>query len=277
MIVVVVATEVEGRPWVDTHRLRRRSAAWPWFEGDGMALVVSGIGRERAAAAVGFAAARLEGEAVGWLNFGIAGHPTLEQGEVRWVDRVEGPVGKPFYPVSGRRLTLATAGLRTVDRPEREFPAPVLYDMEGSAFAATASRIAPLELVHLLKVVSDNRTTTMPVTPKGRPDPAVLGSWLERACEAGGRVVEELLRSRIRRLLERRLSAEALDFAGDRRLTVTQRRQLHRLLERHLALEGRLPDPDPTREANVWLAGLERQVERSARASGGSHDPTAAP
>jgi glutamyl/glutaminyl-tRNA synthetase len=54
---------------------------------------------------------------------------------------------------------ITSAPLLTVDCAEEGYSDHCLYDMEGSAFIETASRFSVFELIHLYKVVSDNKAT----------------------------------------------------------------------------------------------------------------------
>ena len=47
--------------------------------------------------------------------------------------------------------------MQTVDRACTDFPTDDVYDMEAAGFYEAAARYASHELVHCLKVISDNR------------------------------------------------------------------------------------------------------------------------
>jgi hypothetical protein len=64
-------------------------------------------------------------------------------------------------------LPIPTENLYTVDRPEDDYPAAALYEMEASGFFPVACRFSSSELVQCFKVISDNRTqATTAVTAK---------------------------------------------------------------------------------------------------------------
>jgi hypothetical protein len=65
--------------------------------------------------------------------------------------------------------------LLTVDTPEGEYPQPVIYEMEAAGFYATACRFSTTELVHCVKIISDNRESpTAQLTP-GKVEALVAG------------------------------------------------------------------------------------------------------
>ncbi len=155
---LVCALPAEARPWLDYYRLRANSPGpFRTWQSDDVALVVSGIGQHAAAAACGYLAAHAgASRSTAWINAGIAGHPRLARGAVALVDRCAGAAGV-YHPSLPIATSLARAPCVTVDDVERDFAEDALYDMEGYGFYHAASRFSYLELVHAVKVVSDNR------------------------------------------------------------------------------------------------------------------------
>jgi len=155
---VVCALPAEARPWIDHYRLHADGPApFRTWQSDDVALVVSGIGQHAAAAACGYLAAHAgASRSTAWINAGIAGHPRLARGAVVLVDRCAGAAGV-FHPSLPIASSLFRAPCVTVDDVERRFAEDALYDMEGYGFYHAASRFSYLELVHAVKVVSDNR------------------------------------------------------------------------------------------------------------------------
>lgn len=225
-----------------------------------VALVISAPGRIAAGAAVAAVAAALPSAA--WLNVGIAGHADHPLGSPFLAHRVrEGASGRVWYPPLVFAPPCPTAGLTTVDTPCEDFPDDDLYDMEGAGFYEIAGRCAPHELVHCLKVVSDNRDH-----PARDLDAA-------RVCELIGDNVAVIAAvvGQLAMLAEeqRRLHAEPPGFEkvlAAAHFSVTRQRQLRRTLRRWAVL---CPDTEPgdwlrgqaTRSAAEILAAIEEHLD----------------
>ena len=249
MINLVVALATESRPLIEHFRLSedRSAVAFRVYRGDGMRLVVTGVGRVPCAggvAALGEGAAPATGMSA-WLNIGIAGHASHELGAgVHAVSIREAATGRCWYPPQVLRLPGHGESLCTVDTPEVAYTEPYVYDMEASAFYATAVRYATGELVQVYKIISDNRDNGV----------AGVGKYAVReALDAHLPAIEEMVSG---------LSALGDELNTPRRgledfermltrwyFTVTQQHQLRELLRRWEALYG---------DAPVWDADLNR-------------------
>ncbi|GMQ90217.1 MAG: hypothetical protein BMS9Abin10_0571 [Gammaproteobacteria bacterium] len=189
MIHLVIALPAESRPLIDYYRLARRQphGPFPVYASASTALIVSGIGKAAAAAAVGHLQ-RLRGNPVQpvWLNVGVAGHGKRVPGEIILADRVtERATARSWYPPRLSPPPCASDTVLTVDEPEHAFAEPVAYDMEAAGFCESARRFSPAERVHCLKIVSDNAAHT-----PGR----VTAKAARRLIEARLDVIDRLLR-----------------------------------------------------------------------------------
>lgn len=213
------------------YRAARRGAGSPLLQ-----LVVSGVGKFAAACAVGhLAAASGEVRQHAWLNVGLAGHSHLDVGDVRLAHKItEVASGAVGYPVLAFAPPCAREELRTVDRPELEFAATGLYDMEGAGFFAAATRYSSAELVQCLKVVSDN-----PSSPAHRrPSASAVRGWIGSRLEAIEHLIRELgaLAAEARAAI--RPPADFEDIVARWRFSATQRVQLVDLLRRWAAIRS---------------------------------------
>lgn len=162
MWVVLTALTAEARPLVEAWGLEADAEASPfpiWRGSKGLVAAV-GVGKIAMASGVGFLAAQVP-EASFWLNVGIAGRrassPGEEPGAVYWASRViERATGKSWYPSMVISPPCATATVETVDQPETAYPLDHVYEMEAAAFVAAAQRFGWLDLVQVMKVVSDH-------------------------------------------------------------------------------------------------------------------------
>ena len=157
--------------WFDLEEIEPRGTFRHYGNNKGIALVITGMGAENAAAGVRFLH---EGQSPGfraWLNIGIAGHPHAAIGQGFLINRIEyGRTGEFHWPpVPG--LGLPGCGLITVAEPETAYPKDVAYDMEAAGFYAQAAGLATTDLVHVFKIVSDNRENPVSkVSPRQVPE-----------------------------------------------------------------------------------------------------------
>lgn len=123
-----------------------------------MAVIVSGVGVVAMAGAVGYAMAHFQPASPSLVNLGIAGHRDEALGVLFLADKIFSGSSpeKVYYPQFIGSIPCAAATLCTVMQPTLDYPCGFLYDMEGCAFYEMAARFSSCELIHCLKVVSDN-------------------------------------------------------------------------------------------------------------------------
>ena len=165
-VLLVVALPAEAQPITRLFKLRRSlpDRGFPLYRRDHLSLVVSGPGKLAAAAATAWLGAMLgaPGEAV-WLNLGITGHSRRPLGQALLARRViDAGSGRSWDPPIPFPPPLETETLVTLDRPGERYDPRGAVDMEASGFVTAALRFAPPQLVHCMKVVSDNEAS--PVT-----------------------------------------------------------------------------------------------------------------
>ncbi len=251
MIRFVVALPAEARPLIEHYRLRRRAnAPFPVYENDSAALVVSGIGPDRAAAATSCLHALTGGRVTAWLNVGIAGHAERALGEAVLADRIrDHGSARSWYPPLLFDTRCASASVLTVSCPLPDYPEDWLVDMEASGFYEAACRVGTAELAQVLKVVSDNAA---------HPTTQIRAKTVERLIGDVLPLTETIVASLNE--LGCALPSAPIDdaalapFLGRWHFTVSERHQLRRLLERWRVLA-------PARA--LWCEALSR-VERGA-------------
>jgi len=159
MINIVCALHCEAKPIVDFYKLSALpNCIFPIYSNEQINVVVSGIGKVDTAAAMTYLFVKtLEQKNNAWLNYGISGHKSAELGAWFNVNKItEDSTGLNWYPSRFQNLDCLTASLETVDNPISQYESEKLYDMEASAFMATALKFSSIELVQLMKIVSDN-------------------------------------------------------------------------------------------------------------------------
>ncbi|HFE37281.1 MAG TPA: hypothetical protein ENK06_02525 [Gammaproteobacteria bacterium] len=159
MINLVCALHCEAKPIISHYKLSKiPDAVFPIFENQQICLVVSGVGKVNTAAAMSYLfVKKQEKKNNPWLNFGIAGHKAAATGCWFNVNKVTDAVtGVRYYPMRYPLFNCSTVALKTMDKPQDTYEAEVLFDMEASAFMATALKFCSVELVQVMKIVSDN-------------------------------------------------------------------------------------------------------------------------
>ena len=228
---LVVALQPEARPIIDHFSLTARSDCEPFgvFSGDGIRLIVSGIGKVASAAAAGFlfhSGGCLRDEA--WLNVGIAGHADLPVGSARLAHKItDNSSSANWYPPRVLDASCPTGEVRCVERAEQEFAGNALYEMESAGVVPTCIRFATSELVHVLKIVSDNNNSPADQISRQRIR-VLVGQQVP--------LIEDLIRS-LRHLSERQQStklppAEFTEFVARWHFSETQTHQLREALRR---------------------------------------------
>ncbi len=147
------------------------------YRNDNIWAIITGIGKERMARAISFFAGFSFPDPISYLNIGLAGHKDEEIGNVFLCHKVMDESRQiSLYPTFFFPWKKRTETLCTIDRMESNYPAPYLFDQEGSAFFTTAKSFTELEKVQLLKVVSDNINNPLSTFEKEK-----VPSLMERA------------------------------------------------------------------------------------------------
>jgi hypothetical protein len=161
MIGIEVALKAEASPLIKTLKLTplEGNHPFPIWQGDGIVLTVSGVGRVRAGAALGYVAGIFQNQGpFGWLNISIAGHSTLPVGTAIFAHKIiDGALGKSFFPSFAFTPLCQTEVVETVDQPAGEYLVSHVYDMEAAGFYMVAAKLTFLELIAVCKVISDNQ------------------------------------------------------------------------------------------------------------------------
>ncbi len=242
MITLVCAHMAEAKPLVQHFRLTKDDSAkhYPGYKNpdSGIVLIVTGNGKLAAAAnCMSHATQSNLSRFDAWLNVGIAGHASRAIGEPVVVDKcIDAGSQQCWYPQFVFSFTAATDHCITVDRPQDDYT-HALVDMELSGIMSVATRFTTLELIHSVKIVSDN--TAHPHTQFNRNDTDKLITASLPTVEI---LVNEL--SSISHEMSKTLDyRHLLPGLHDRwHFTETEKHQLEQLISRWHCL---LPDDDP--------------------------------
>lgn len=228
-VLLVVALPVEARPLIDCYQLKAchlltvfnlyQSSDHP------VALVVSGIGKVNSAMATAWALAQCP-MIKSILNVGVAGGSHHSIGSIWLANKVtDGDTGYSTYPMMTDIYPIESTALLTVAKPMAA-PENALVDMEASGFLQAATRFCPQELVHCLKIVSDNTQQS-----HHQLDGKQIGQLLTAALPVIDRMVDKLNQAvSFVPQVELQANNSLAQIALQHHMTTYQRHQLGRVL-----------------------------------------------
>ncbi|MEM7175065.1 MAG: hypothetical protein AAF443_03945 [Chlamydiota bacterium] len=157
---LVVALKAEANPLIEHFRLKPLASPtlFPIWENETIKLVISGVGKIKAGAAVSYLAGIHRDEPIdSWLNIGIAGHKSLAIGTPLLIHKITDAARQSsFFPSFAFLPPCETIACLTIDQATADYPDEPVCEMEAAGFYLIAAKIAPLETIHLFKVISDN-------------------------------------------------------------------------------------------------------------------------
>jgi len=236
MVNLVVAHSLEARPLISLFKLKRQSVRpfQIYSDDKGTALIVSGMGKMAAAAAVAFLAASQEHDIHGtraWLNIGIAGHQTEPVGSLLLAGKIiDGATGQSVYPAL-QLAQLPVVELVTVDSPELKYPENKAYEMEAYGFYTSAIRFVTAELIQVCKIISDN-----PASSVDNINAEIIAQWTFNHSDALRHLLANLKSLSTEYNLAYELPQEYERLRRSRPFSSTQEAQLRRLYRSYYAL-----------------------------------------
>ena len=161
MLIWVIALHCEAKPVIDFYRLKKTPThhGFDLYKNQDMQCVISGIGKINAAAATAWVAAlNIDQPSLAWINLGTAGGAEHALGSIFWVSKISQESSKKhLFPVPTFTSGFSSSACISLDEPSVDYDDTQIYDMEASAFFATATRFSSAEQIHCLKVISDNQ------------------------------------------------------------------------------------------------------------------------
>ena len=285
---IVVALPFEGACFSRHLQLSPADSVLSMFANPPFHMVVSGVGKIRAAASTGALCARFSPEDIeAVINFGVAGsvsdlHPV---GDLRLIHQIrDAATDRCYFPDMIASHQMTEACVTTVDQPATadapHLPTDGLLDMEASGFYQAASMFVGPEKIICAKVVSDmvfrveHRTaldrTEMQVRPRidiatmsealAHALPDVL-AYVEAVCDCNRQSRQVPLTQTHRKYMNTLI--EVLQ------LTRTQQAQLKESVTRfiHQYPDATLPEFIPARvttarERNQYFAQFQKELLR---------------
>ena len=156
MIVISCALYSEAKPIIEHFKLKQiENRSYKIFKNEKFILIVTGIGKVEAAGAVGYIFGKFD-NILSFLNVGIAGHSHLEVGSFVLAHKISDNK-RSIYPLILFDFEGISKQLITQDEIEKKYESDSLYDLEAYSALKTASKFLPFELVHSVKIISDNK------------------------------------------------------------------------------------------------------------------------
>ena len=157
---IFVALPCEAKSFIQAWHLKKQATKQPFatYSNTETVVVITGIGKIAMAAAVGYTMAQFSSRTPPiMLNVGIAGHRSEVLGSCFLVDKItDAETNRRFYPQFAFNKSCQTLPLISLSEADGEYADDNLRDMEASAFYEIAIKFSSSELIHCLKIVSDN-------------------------------------------------------------------------------------------------------------------------
>jgi len=190
---IFAALLCEVKPLIQQQQLTKYPGKHPFgiYANQQRVVVITGIGKVAMAGAVGYALSLFSGDPQAiLLNIGIAGHRRHPLGSLFLADKIiDKDSGKSFYPQLPFKVSCQTAAIQTLSKPLTDYHEDYLCDMEASAFYEIAGKFSSNELIHSLKIVSDNAQSS-----PAQINEALVVDWLTQQLEAIEKVISALLK-----------------------------------------------------------------------------------
>jgi len=185
----VTAFLAEALPLIEYYQMEKVSGPnCPMYRCEQHTLIISGMGKEKAAGATSFLGQLKEDRSEVWLNLGIAGHGEYDLAEPFLAGKIlDDKEREVFFPPQISGDICKVSSLTTCTQPATKYEAGMGYDMEAHAFYQQASRFATRELVQVLKIVSDN-----PSNPLQKISSKVATQLIEETFEIVTNLVDQL-------------------------------------------------------------------------------------
>jgi nucleoside phosphorylase len=257
---IFTALECEAKPIINYFGLKKELNEWSFsiYKNDTIVLAISGIGKIPMAAAVAYVFAlysRVSSPVI--INIGIAGHKTLELGSLILASKIsDNDSGTNFYPQFIGNNFPKCKELVTSSKPCKEYKTHCLFDMEASAFYEIALKFSSNELVHCIKIISDNETSSI-----NEIKPKLVVEWITGLMDE----IDELLQFWLTQsdLIKPNELEEYEEIINKWHFSVTSQIKLKALLQRWNVISADswvIPSVPPLRNSKEILKKLEADI-----------------
>lgn len=169
MILFVTALQAEAKPVIRHYRLKKdmSAKAFPVYRNGEIALVISGVGKLRAAAATAFLLTGTEAKNTLLVNLGICGIHESSAALPKTIFTAQKvtdmDTGRDYYPdlcpeipIKSRNLYCFSSPVTKEDAREKNLSAGSLVDMESAGIMDAAERFLFSHQIVLIKIPSDS-------------------------------------------------------------------------------------------------------------------------
>ncbi len=259
---IYVALPAEAKPLIAHFKLKKNLAikAFSVYASQELVLTVTGVGKMAMAAGVGCIQAVYRGISFPVLiNIGVAGHRYFDIGKVLLIDKItDNDTGKNFFPPLIASNLQPSAAVTTFSTAQEGYSDDSLHDMEASGFYSIALKFTTAELAQSLKIVSDNRVSSIQ-----NINAASVNKWIEKATPELEIMMSKLTGLAV--LVNKNSSAEILAVMQERwHFTNQQSLQFEKLVERWYSLTGsQLNDMSYSKFQNAVdvITWLDKQIK----------------
>ena len=121
-------------------------------------LIISGVGKVSAGAATAHLASISAADgATTWLNLGVAGHKSLPIGSIVAAHKIiDAGSGLSWSLDHNLDNQIITKSILTLDKESHDYTEDEACEMEAAGFYQTAIRFSSRDLIHCIKIISDN-------------------------------------------------------------------------------------------------------------------------
>ncbi|MBF89593.1 MAG: hypothetical protein CMG75_07985 [Candidatus Marinimicrobia bacterium] len=242
---IIVALPAEANPIIKFFKLRPIvSEPYKIFasKDHSIRLIISGVGKICSNKAVSMMGEKfVQKKFQAWLNIGIGGHINRPIGSILAAHKITDKIStRSWYPPMNLNFPFETVSMLTVDKEIHDYPEEELVEMEASGFYSASEVFSTHELIHSLKIISDNNL-------EKNFDGKSVKRMIEKQCENIQSVVNQLLQLSSR-LQELEVPSHKLnEFLINWHFSVTQKYELEKILRRWSAV---LPNKDPFKIVN---------------------------
>jgi len=229
----VIAFPGEAQPIIDFYELQKvGNQPFQNYQKDHFNLVISGMGRKKTAQAVDFLKTKNVSPNQAWMNLGIAGHGRMEIAKPFLAGKIEDDLSENcFYPPQIYDHDFPVSCLKTCSQPCSCYEPELGYDMEAHAFYSSVISVTTRELVQVIKIVSDNPTTSLTqFSPKDVP------GLIEQNLKGIALLADQMEKISIEMQLEPEISNTFENVRDIHHFSSTRSHQLHDLIRQANAL-----------------------------------------
>lgn len=161
-VFVFCALGCEAKPLISAWQLKKLSTPglpFAIYINKTRVVVITGLGKVAAAGAVCYALGLFANRHPNPLliNLGIAGHVSYPLGEVVLAHKItDAETGRRFFPQLPFVAPCKSSSLVTYPKPQAHYLGDALCDMEAAGFYEMAVKFSSSEMIHVVKLISDN-------------------------------------------------------------------------------------------------------------------------